>query len=184
MSRMGGKPIKILDNVTVNQNGRDILVKGKNGENTVSIPINIEASIKDGEIILSRKNNAKLSKALHGVTRKLLINAIQGVCELFQKQLDIVGVGYRVAQKGDNLELNVGYSNPVTVEKPANIFFKVQKNSIIVSGNDKQKVGEVAAKIRAIRPPEPYKGKGIKYSDEIIKRKSGKAAKAAGASAK
>lgn len=184
MSRMGNKPIKILENVKVKIDGNIIIVSGKNGELKVEVPRQIKIEHRDDLIILSRSKNDKLSKCIHGSIRKIIINAIDGVNTMFEKKLDVIGVGYRIALKGNDLELNVGYSHPKLVKKPENINFQVKKNTITVSGADKQKVGQIAAQIREIRPPEPYKGKGIKYQDEIIKRKAGKAVKAAGSESK
>lgn len=178
MSRMGAKPIAILENTTVTFNDGNLICKGKQGEMTLKIHPKIKVNITDKEIVLERLGNDKLAKSLHGVTRKLIINAISGVNELFEKKLEVNGVGYRVALTGKNLQLNVGYSHPVIIEAPTGITFKVNKNIISVFGIDKAQVGLIAAKIRSVRKPEPYKGKGIKYQDEIIRRKAGKAAKA------
>ncbi len=180
MSRMGNKPVEILEGVTADINKQEITCKGKAGEMIVNVHPKIKISKTDNQIVLERAGNDKLSKAVHGVSRKLLINAIAGVAQPFEKQLDINGIGYRVAGTNKELQLTLGYSHPVKVKAPDNIEFKIVKNSIIVSGVDKQLVGQVAAQIRSLRMPEPYKGKGIKYHDEIIKRKAGKAAKSGG----
>ena len=184
MSRMGAKPIKINQNVTCQIKDKNILVKGKNGELIVKIPEKLNAEIKENTILITRNNNDKLSKSLHGTIRKLIINAIHGVENLFEKKLEVVGVGYRVKLNNGNLEIIIGYSHPVLIKKIDGIDFKVNKNTIIISGIDKQLVGQVSAQIRSVRPPEPYKGKGIKYSDENVRRKAGKIAKAAGAEGK
>lgn len=180
MSRMGNKPIEILEGVTVDINRQEITCKGKAGQMIVNVHPKIKINKNDNQIILERAGNDKLSKAIHGVSRKLLINAIAGVTQPFEKRLDINGIGYRVSGTNKELQLTLGYSHPVKVQAPENIEFKIVKNSIIVSGIDKQLVGQIAAQIRSLRMPEPYKGKGIKYHDEIIKRKAGKAAKSGG----
>ena len=128
---------------------------------------------------ISRKNESKFAKSLHGLTRSIIANMVTGVIKGHEKTLELVGVGYRAAKQDENLVLNVGYSHPVVIEKVAGIEFETKENKIVVSGTDKAKVGETAAKIRRVRPPEPYKGKGIKYLDEVIKRKPGKTLKAA-----
>ena len=180
MSRMGAKPIKILENTEVSIAGQVIKIKGKSGELTLNVSPRIKLTKNDSEIVLNRVNDDKISKSLHGVTRKLIINAIAGVNEPFEKRLDVVGIGYKVKLSGKDLDLSLGFSHPVKVTAPDGIEFKVVKNSIFVTGIDKQQVGLTAANIRALKKPEPYKGKGIKYSDEIIRRKAGKSAKAAG----
>jgi large subunit ribosomal protein L6 len=177
LSRIGKKPITIPKDVTVSQNGRNILIKGPKGELHNEVHPNISVQIKGDEIIVSRPNDLKENKALHGLTRALLQNNVDGVTKAYQKTLDIVGVGYRAELKGKNLLLNIGYSHPIFFIPPDGISLQTPvQTQIVITGIDKQLVGLVAAKIRSIRQPEPYKGKGIKYSDEHIVRKAGKTA--------
>jgi large subunit ribosomal protein L6 len=180
MSRVGKKPIIIPDNITVEKKDERILIKGDKGEFSHLLPKEIKVEIKDNEMTLSPKKETKKSKALWGLTRALLYNYVEGLTKGFQKSLELVGVGYRAALEGNQLVLDVGYSNKVKKEVPQDLTVTIEKNIVTISGIDKQRVGEFAAKIRKIRPPEPYKGKGIKYSDEIIRRKEGKKAAASG----
>jgi large subunit ribosomal protein L6 len=181
MSRMGAKPIIIPENTEVMIDGNTLKCKGKSGENTIKISPRIKIEKKDNTVLLTRSSNDKISKSLHGSARKLILNALAGVNEPYQKTLEVIGIGYRIKVSGKDLELSLGFSHPVKVAAPQGIEFKVVKNSIIVTGIDKQLVGQTAANIRALKKPEPYKGKGIKYKEEIVKRKAGKTAKAAGA---
>lgn len=177
MSRIGKKPITIPTGVTVDAKGNSIKVKGPKGELESSFDPRMEFEIKDGELIISRPNDTKEIKALHGLSRALVQNMVNGVTKAYQKTLDIVGVGYRAELKGKNLLLNIGYSHPIYFIPPDGITLQTPtQTQIIISGIDKQLVGMVASKIRSIRKPEPYKGKGIKYSDEQIVRKAGKTA--------
>ena len=177
MSRIGKLPIDIPSGVDININKDEVTVKGKQGELSLKIDKCIELNQENEKLILTRASDSKEHRAKHGLYRSLLNNMVVGVSKGFSKTLEIVGVGYKVNKKGNAVELLVGYSNPVTVEETDGVTFEVPNNStIIVKGIDKQKVGEAASKIRSIRKPEPYKGKGIKYKDEIIKRKVGKAA--------
>ena len=177
MSRIGKKPIVIPKGVTVALDGNTVKVKGPKGELQRTIHSNIKVEMKDSEIVVSRSNDLKTNRALHGLSRALIQNMILGVSEEFKKTLDIVGVGYRVELKGSNLLLNMGYSHPIFFIPPAGIKIETPTaTQIVISGIDKQLVGQVAAKIRSIRKPEPYKGKGIKYSNEQILRKAGKTA--------
>jgi large subunit ribosomal protein L6 len=177
LSRIGKKPITIPKGVTVSQSGQNIKIKGPKGELQNEIHPNITVQIKDDEIIVTRPNDLKENKALHGLTRALLQNNVDGVITAYTKTLDIVGVGYRAELKGSNLLLNIGYSHPIFFIPPEGITLQTPvQTQIVISGIDKQLVGLVAAKIRSIRQPEPYKGKGIKYSDEHIVRKAGKTA--------
>ena len=179
MSRIGKQPITIPSSVEFITNGRDITVKGPKGELFFRHHQNVTATKVDETIIVKRLSNDKLSRALHGLTRNLINNMVIGVTDGYQKQLELKGVGYRAALEGSKLVLSVGFTHPVNVEPPEGIEFKVEKNTLVtVSGIDKQKVGQISAEIRKVRPPEPYKGKGIKYIDEIIRRKAGKATKA------
>ena len=178
MSRIGNKPIPIPAGVTVELNGKNVTVKGPKG--TLSIEINriIDAQVEGNVLTVTRPNEEKETKALHGLTRSLLNNMVVGVSEGFKKQLEINGVGYRAAKQGKELVMNLGYSHQVRIPEVDGITIEVpSQTSIIVSGADKQKVGQLAAEIRMKRPPEPYKGKGIKYVDEVIQRKEGKAGK-------
>ena len=180
MSRIGKNPVAIPDGVTVKQDGQIIIIKGPNGELRQELNSSISIEVKDNQVIVSRPDDTKQNKSLHGLTRALIQNMVTGVHSSYKKTLDIVGVGYRAELKGKNLFLNIGYSHPIYFAPPDEITFEVPiPTQIIVSGVSKQLVGQVAAKIRAIRKPEPYKGKGIKYSDEHIQRKAGKTAAAA-----
>jgi len=177
VSRIGKKIIKIPEGVTVTQTGRVIKVKGSKGELEHTVHPNISVEIKDSEITVKRPDDLKENKSLHGLTRALIQNMIIGVTDSYTRTLDIVGVGYRAEMKGANLLLSIGYSHPIYFMPPDDVKLQTPtQTQIVVSGNDKQLVGQVAAKIRSIRKPEPYKGKGIKYSDEIIRRKAGKTA--------
>lgn len=178
MSRIGRTPITIPAGVDVKIDGSDITVKGPKGtlEHRVAAPI--EVTIEDGEVRVTRPNDERESRALHGLTRSLLANMIEGVTQGYTKALEIVGTGYRVVAKGKDLEFALGFSHPVLVQAPEGIEFKVDSQTkFSVSGIDKQLVGETAAKIRKIRKPEPYKGKGIRYAGEQVRRKVGKAGK-------
>jgi large subunit ribosomal protein L6 len=178
MSRIGRQPIPIPSGVDVNVEGRKISVKGPKGELSHTIPEPIEISLDDGALTVTRPNDQNTVRALHGLTRALLNNMIVGVTEGYRKTLEIVGVGYRVQAKGRNLEFSLGYSHPIMVEAPDGITFNVERPTVFsVEGIDKQKVGEVAANIRKLRRPDPYKGKGVRYQGEQIRRKVGKAGK-------
>lgn len=180
MSRIGNKPIAIPAGVEVKLNGTEMTVKGPKGELSASLRPEMEIVIENGEINVKRPNDNQLNRSLHGLTRTLIANMVVGVTDGFKKELDVNGVGYRVQKQGKNLVMNLGYSHQVIMEEPAGITIDVPApNKIIVSGADKQAVGQLAAQIREKRPPEPYKGKGIKYVDEYIRRKEGKAAKGA-----
>jgi len=177
LSRIGKKPISVPKNVTVTLDGQTIKVKGTKGQLENTFHPNISIEMKDGEIIISRNNDLKENRALHGLTRALIQNMITGVSEGFKKTLDIVGVGYRAEMKGKNLFINIGYSHPIYFFPPEGVTIETTSpTQIVISGIDKQLVGAVAAKVRSFRKPEPYKGKGIKYSDEYIRRKAGKTA--------
>ena len=177
MSRIGKKPIEIPKGVTITKNGSSVKVKGPKGELERKVHSNISIEIKDNELIVTRPDDTKENKALHGLTRALIQNMVNGVVNVFTKTLDIVGVGYRAELKGKNLLLNIGFSHPVYFVPPEEVVLQTPvQTQIVISGIDKQLVGMVAAKIRSIRKPEPYKGKGIKYSDEQIQRKAGKTA--------
>ncbi len=177
MSRIGRAPIAIPDGVEVDIKGQRISVKGPKGalEHTVVQPISV--AHEDGELRVTRPTDRGPHRALHGLTRTLVANMVHGVTEGFSKSLEIVGVGYRAALKGQSLELSVGFSHTVSIEPPAGITFEVPApTQVVVRGIDKQAVGQVAAKVRDVRPPEPYKGKGIRYAGEQVRRKVGKRA--------
>jgi large subunit ribosomal protein L6 len=179
MSRIGKLPIPVPTGVDVTIDGRDVTVKGPKGtlSHSVSAPIDIGRD-DDGTLRVVRPDDERTSKALHGLTRTLISNMVIGVTEGYVKKLEIVGTGYRVVAKGSNLEFALGYSHPITVEPPQGISFVVEAPTrFSVSGIDKQQVGEVAANLRKLRKPDPYKGKGVRYAGEVIKRKVGKAGK-------
>lgn len=180
MSRIGKLPIAVPNGVEVTVDGQQVLVKGPKGSlsHVVAEPITISRN-EAGEIEVTRPNDERLSKSLHGLTRTLVANMVTGVTEGYEKKLEIVGVGYRVAAKGPTaLEFNLGFSHPVNVTAPEGVTFTVETpTKFAVQGIDKQAVGEVAASIRKIRKPEPYKGKGIRYAGEQVRRKAGKAGK-------
>ena len=176
MSRIGIQPIIVPDGVEVKIDKDLILVKGEKGELTQKLIPEIKIEIKDKEVILKEPQKTKTSSALWGTFRALIANMIEGVSKGFEKKLIIEGIGYRVALNGNKLVLSVGFSHPVEIQAPKGIEFKIEKNTIIISGADKQIVGQVAADIRAQKKPEPYKGKGIRYEKEVIRRKAGKKA--------
>lgn len=179
MSRIGRLPIPVPAGVDVTIDGRTVSVKGPKGSltHTVAAPIEI-AKAEDGTVVVSRPNDERMSKALHGLTRTLVANMITGVTAGYRKSLEISGVGYRVAAKGSDMEFSLGYSHPILVQAPEGISFVVETpTKFHVDGIDKQKVGEVAAKIRKLRKPDPYKAKGVKYAGEVIRRKVGKSGK-------
>jgi large subunit ribosomal protein L6 len=179
MSRIGRKPIPVPTGVDVKIDGQTVRVKGPKGElsHTVAEPITVERD-DNGTLVVVRPNDERRAKELHGLSRTLVANMVVGVTEGYRKSLEINGTGYRVQQKGTDLEFALGFSHPVVVAAPEGITFTVERPTLFhVSGIDKQQVGEVAANIRKIRPPEPYKGKGVKYQGEVIRRKAGKAGK-------
>lgn len=178
MSRIGRKPITIPDNVEITINGNIVTVKGKNGvlENTFSKDMTL--TLEDKTLLVTRPSDKKEHRSLHGLTRSLIANMVEGVSNGFKKELEINGVGYRAAKQGKDLVMNLGYSHQVIMSEVDGISIEVPApNKIIISGPDKQKVGQFAAEVREKRPPEPYKGKGIKYIDEVIIRKEGKSGK-------
>ncbi|MGM0436808.1 MAG: 50S ribosomal protein L6 [Bacillota bacterium] len=175
MSRIGKQPVEIPDDVDIVVNDDSINVKGPKGELNHDLSPKVDVHVEEDEVIVERKGNDKEARSIHGLTRSVIENMIIGVVDGYSKELEMVGVGYGAQIKGGDLEVEVGFSHPVLVEAPEKIEFEVgKKNKIIVKGIDKQQVGEVAAQIRAIRKPEPYKGKGIKYVGEHIRRKVGK----------
>ena len=176
MSRIGRAPIEVPDRVEVNISGGTVRVKGPRGELTVPVGRGVEVQQEDASIVVERASDAPQHKAMHGLTRSLIQNAVTGVTDGFTKTLQIQGVGYRGALQGRDINLQVGYSHPVTISPREGIEFEMPNPAtIVVRGIDKQRVGQMAAEIRKVRPPEPYKGKGIRYSDEQIRRKVGKA---------
>ena len=178
MSRIGRKPINIPAGVEVKIDGNVFQVKGPKGTLTQEFDPAMSVEIKGTEIIVSRPDDAKEHRSLHGLTRTLLANMVQGVVQPFTKELEVNGVGYRVQKQGKDLVMNLGYSHQVIMSEIDGITIEVPNpNKIIISGPDKQKVGQFAAEVREKRPPEPYKGKGIKYATEVIRRKEGKAGK-------
>jgi large subunit ribosomal protein L6 len=179
MSRIGRRPIPVPAGVEVTISGQTVRVKGPKGqlEHTLAEPIRVERT-DDGSLNVLRPNDERRAKELHGLSRTLVANMVVGVTDGYRKSLEINGTGYRVTQKGADLEFALGFSHPVLVTAPAGITFSVERPTLFhISGIDKQQVGEVAANIRKIRPPEPYKGKGVKYEGEVIRRKAGKAGK-------
>ncbi len=178
MSRIGRLPIDVPSGVDVTIDGSAVRVTGPKGELSLTVASPIEVKLEDGQVLVTRPDDERESRSLHGLTRTLIHNQIIGVTEGYTKGLEIVGTGYRVAQKGDSLEFALGYSHSITVDPPAGITFSVEGNTKVgVHGIDKQQVGEVAANIRKLRKPEPYKGKGVRYAGEIVRRKAGKAGK-------
>lgn len=176
MSRIGKQPIKLKEGVTVTIKGNNVTVKGPKGELARKIPDEILVTQKEDEVILTVKRRTKNSPALWGLSRALLQNCVTGVFSGFEKKLELIGVGYKASMQGDKLRVDVGYSHPIDMSIPEGLAIAIEKNFITISGIDKQEVGEFAAKIRAHRKPEPYKGKGIKYEGEKIRRKEGKKA--------
>ena len=177
MSRIGKKPVTLPSGVTVSIADKTVSVKGPKGELSFPIYDNITVVLENGEVIVTRANDLKETRALHGLTRACIQNMVIGVTEGFSKTLDIVGVGYKAEMKGQNLLLTVGYSHPIYFMPPDNVTLVTPTaTQIVVNGVDKQVVGQVASKLRSFRKPEPYKGKGIKYSTEVIRRKAGKTA--------
>lgn len=195
MSRIGKLPIPLPDGVEVVQNNGEIVVKGPKGTLSRKLPPEINVRIEDGKIICERSSDDAKHRALHGLTRTLINNMVVGVTQGYEKRLDVLGVGYRAEMQGNNLVLSVGYSHPVVIEPRPGIEFEVGADTragfvvsgqvarmpfVLVKGIDKELVGQQAAEIRAVKPPEPYKGKGIRYAGEYVRRKAGKAGKAGG----
>ena len=178
MSRIGNKVVVIPEGVTVTQEGNNVTVKGPKGELTRTFSADIKMNIEGNEVTFTRPNDSKEMKTIHGTTRANFNNMVVGVSEGFQKALELIGVGYRAQLQGSKLVLNVGYSHPVEITPPAGVTVEVPANTqVIVQGANKEEVGELAANIRGTRPPEPYKGKGIRYVGEYVRRKEGKTGK-------
>ncbi len=178
MSKIGKLPIQVPAGVTITVDGKTVTVKGSLGELSYVLPESIDINQSENELTVVPKDEARQTRAFWGLWRSLLANAIEGVSKGFEKRLELVGVGYRVQKKGSGLELEVGFSHKVSYESREGVTLDIDKGTIIIKGIDKQKVGQVAAEIRAVRPPEPYKGKGVRYVDEVVKLKPGKTAKA------
>ena len=178
MSRIGRLPVVVPAGVTVEvKENNYVVVKGSKGTLERNLPVEMDIKVEDGQVVVTRPNDLKKMKALHGLTRTLIHNMVVGVSEGYQKVLEVNGVGYRAQKQGKKLVLSLGYSHPVEMEDPEGLEAVVEDNKIIVKGIDKEKVGQYAAEIREKRRPEPYKGKGIKYADEVIRRKVGKTVK-------
>ena len=178
MSRIGRLPITIPSGVDVTVDGSAVTVKGPKGELKLTVADPIEVTLEDGQLLVTRPDDERSTRSLHGLTRTLIANQIIGVTDGYSKCLEIVGTGYRAQAKGSSVEFALGFSHPVTVEPPAGISFAVEgNNKLTVHGIDKQAVGEVAANIRKLRKPEPYKGKGVRYAGEVVRRKAGKSGK-------
>lgn len=178
MSRIGNKVVVIPEGVTVTQDGNNVTVKGPKGELTRTFSADIKMNIEGNEVTFTRPNDSKEMKTIHGTTRANFNNMVVGVSEGFQKALELIGVGYRAQLQGSKLVLNVGYSHPVEITPPAGVTVEVPANTqVIVKGANKEEVGELAANIRGTRPPEPYKGKGIRYEGEYVRQKEGKTGK-------
>ena len=178
MSRIGKMPIPVPAGVEVKIDGNDVSVKGPKGQLALTVANPITVALEDGKVIVTRPDDERVSRSLHGLTRTLISNQIIGVTEGYTKGLEIVGTGYRVTAKGSDIEFALGYSHPILVKAPAGITFTIDGNTkVLVSGIDKQAVGEVAANLRKLRKPEPYKGKGVRYAGEVVRRKAGKSGK-------
>ncbi|MBM0741720.1 50S ribosomal protein L6 [Phormidium sp. CLA17] len=178
MSRIGKRPISIPSKVTVAIDGQSVTVKGPKGELSRTLPDEVKISQEGETVFVNQRDESRTARQRHGLSRTLIANMVEGVSQGFQRRLEIIGVGYRAQVQGQNLTLNMGYSHPVQIEPPNGIQFAVEgTTNVLVSGIDKEIVGNTAARIRAVRPPEPYKGKGIRYAGEVVKRKAGKAGK-------
>jgi large subunit ribosomal protein L6 len=178
VSRIGKRPIPVPSGVKVELNGSAVRVEGPKGVLTRTLSSEIQVALQGAEVVVTRPSDAPKHRALHGLTRTLVANMVQGVSTGFEKRLELVGVGYRAAKQGEKLVLTVGYSHPVEINPPEGITIQVPaNNAILVQGADREQVGEVAAQIRRVRPPEPYQGKGIRYQGEFVRRKVGKTGK-------
>ncbi len=181
MSRIGRRPIAAIKGVKIERKGARLKVTGPKGELSADVPVSITFEVGDAEVLVKRASDRKSDRVLHGTWRALLSNMMRGVSEGFQRKLEIVGVGYKAEPKGKHIQFALGFSHPILFTPPAGVKVEVpQPTALLISGIDKQLVGQVAAKIRSFRPPEPYKGKGVKYEGEYIRRKAGKAAATAG----
>jgi large subunit ribosomal protein L6 len=181
VSRVGRKPIAIAGGVTVSKSGQEVTIKGPKGELSARIHDDIGFEVKDNQVFITRKSDAKQHRSLHGLWRALMQNMVSGVTDGYQRKLELVGVGYKAEMKGKRVQLALGFSHPILLAPPETIKIETPTpTSILISGVDKALVGQIAAKIRSFRPPEPYKGKGVKYAGEYVRRKAGKAAAAGG----
>jgi large subunit ribosomal protein L6 len=181
MSRVGNNPVIVPNNVTISMEGMHMLVNGPKGKLEMDLLPQVKIEILEGQVLVKRKKEDKFSKSAHGLFRALINNMVKGVSEGWTRDLEMVGVGYRAQGGGDTITLNVGFSHPVTVKAPEGVTFTVTDNTkISVSGIDKTLVGQIAANIRAVKPPEVYKGKGIRFAGEYVRKKAGKAGKAVG----
>ncbi|MDD5732117.1 MAG: 50S ribosomal protein L6 [Patescibacteria group bacterium] len=178
MSRIGKKSVQLADGITVTASNGVVVVKGPKGQLTHDFGDKVNITIKDKEVSVEKRDDSMSQDSLQGTIRAIIANMVEGVVNGYKKSLELIGVGFRVAKKGNDLEFHIGFSHPVLFKVPEGIMADVEKNTISVSGIDKQLVGETAANIRKLKEPEPYKGKGIKYTDEVIRRKAGKAGKA------
>ena len=177
MSRIGKEPIKIEEGVEVKIEGRNVVLSGNGKETSITLPEELKAEVADGSITLTRTNDEKQTKSSHGTYRVLIANAVKGIKEGYEKKLELVGVGYRARMEGTTLVMSLGWTHPIKMESPEGIVIEVpEETKITIKGHDKQKVGQFAAKVRDIRRPEPYKGKGIRYEGEYVRRKSSKSA--------
>jgi len=179
MSKIGKQPVKYENSVQISEERGILSVRGPKGNLNLQLPSEVSVKIEPNQIVVKRKDDSDRSKSMHGLIRTLIFNMIEGVTKGFEKTLELSGVGFRANVSGNKLTLTVGYSHPVEIEAPEGISFRVVENKVTVSGFDKALVGEIASKIRKVRPAEPYKAKGIKYEGEVIRRKAGKAGKAA-----
>lgn len=178
MSRIGKRPIPVPQKVTITINGQHITVKGPKGELSRVLPDGVYAEQEGDTLVVKRRDESRMARERHGLGRTLVANMVEGVSKGFERRLEIQGVGYRAQVQGQNLVMNMGYSHPVQIEAPEGIQFVVENNTnVIVSGINKEEVGNTSAKVRAVRPPEPYKGKGIRYAGEVVRRKAGKTGK-------
>ena len=179
MSRIGNKPVAIPQGVSVELTGRQVVVKGPKGELSYEHLSEVSVKVEESQVVIERKNDERQSKAYHGLTRQIIQNMVTGVSEGYEKKLEIIGVGYKAQASGKAVTLHLGFSHPIEYPSPEGVEIQQDeknKNILIVRGIDKQKVGQVASEIRGFRPPEPYKGKGVRYIDEFVRRKAGKAA--------
>lgn len=174
MSRIGKKPVAIPAGVTVQVDGRRVLVKGPKGELTMTLPQMVQASVKDGAVVVTADEDTAAGRSRHGLGRSLIANMVDGVAKGYSIDLELQGVGFRAAVQGSKITMTIGYSNPVEFVAPKGINLAVKESIITISGADKQQVGDVAARMRSFYPPEPYKGKGIRYKGEHVRRKAGK----------
>jgi large subunit ribosomal protein L6 len=175
MSRVGKRPVEIPKGVSVEQSGRELHVKGPKGSLAERMPVSIDVRVENGEVLVARENDRQTTRAAHGLARALVANMVKGVTQGFARELELQGVGYRAEASGQTLKLSLGFSHPVNVPVPSGLKVSVADNKIRIEGADKQLVGQFAANVRGLRPPEPYKGKGLRYVGEQVRRKVGKA---------